>query len=673
MLTLHGAAGNFRKVTAFKQRRAGQLSSFLLSAALGLAGAVAMSSPAWAACVSPAGNAGDMLFNDNYKVMQYCNNTDWVAIGVGSESTSTTIGQPTILNAVSGVAAPTSMARYGNFLYIIDETADTLTIFDISSPANPVIRGSVAVTGATRVVAPNNDFVYVTGNPNDTLYKVNVVDPDNPVVATSQTNATTLDGATGVDVLGSYAYTTLRTADTGVTAVNVATTPPTIAGTAFNANLDETTAIKISGNYGYVVTYAGAFGIVDLTTPASPTVTHVLGPDPTYYYGLLSIDVSGQYAYAVASERDRLGVIYISNPTNSWVVGTLEDTTWFNNSRDVFFVDDYVFATSYDNDSLAIVDVTDKGDPSIAYTVQNATYLNGAHDVIVNGNYIYVTATLAGSLVVLSTGGGSGGAPDGCTTIGQECSDGTVYAGLSPDGNFPMYTTHCDAGMTWNGASCTGTRSTFAFNNANASGDTVGGASSTTSGSANTASLLITDADSITGGTQPHQAAQYCGNLSASGRSDWYLPALDELAVLHTNRVAIGGFELNAGAAGAQRRLWSSTESGQFTAWRQNMPDGVTGDPVKDEINTARCVRKVNPSAGSCTSPAADQGDIIYNTTHHVMQYCNGTNWVPMGPNGNGGGGCSNPTGSAGDMTYNATHGVMQFCEGDTWISMGPE
>lgn len=269
--------------------------------------------------------------------------------------------------------------------------------------------------------------------------------------------------------------------------------------------------------------------------------------------------------------------------------------------------------------------------------------------------------------------GGAGGDPTGCSTIGQECSDGTIYAGLSPDGNIPMYTTHCDAGMTWSGSACTGTRSTFAFNNANASGDTVGGASSTTSGSANTASLLITDADSITGGTQPHQAAQYCGNLTASGRSDWYLPALDELAVLHTNRVAIGGFELNAGAAGEQRRLWSSTEAGQFTAWRQNMPDGVTGDPVKDEINTARCVRKVNPAGGSCTTPAGDEGDIIYNSTHHVMQYCNGTNWVPMGPNGNGGGGCSNPTGSAGDMTYNATHGIMQFCEGDTWVSMGPE
>lgn len=222
-------------------------------------------------------------------------------------------------------------------------------------------------------------------------------------------------------------------------------------------------------------------------------------------------------------------------------------------------------------------------------------------------------------------------APAGCTTIGQECSDGSVYAGLSPDGNAKMYTTHCDAGMTWNGSACTGTRSTFAYNNGNASGDTMANTSSTTDGDGNTALLLSTDADSITGGTQPHQAAQYCGDLTDLGHTNWYLPAKDELAVLRTNRVAIGGFELNAGASGEQRRLWSSSENGQFTAWRQNMPDGVQGDPVKDEINTARCVRQ-QPVSSGCANPAGTKGDILFNSASNVMQYCGGDDtWRAMG------------------------------------------
>lgn len=255
-----------------------------------------------------------------------------------------------------------------------------------------------------------------------------------------------------------------------------------------------------------------------------------------------------------------------------------------------------------------------------------------AGDLIFNDNHNTLQYCNGTQWIAIAGTGGS--MPTGCSTIGDECSDGSVYAGISPDGSVAMYTTHCDAGMTWNGSVCTGARSTFAYNNGNASGDTLANTGSTTDGDGNTALLLSTDADSITGGTQPHQAAQYCGNLTDLGHTNWYLPAKDELAVLRTNRVAIGGFELNAGASGEQRRLWSSSEDSQFIAWRQNMPDGVQGNPVKDEINTARCVRTVPASTG-CTSPAGSKGDIIYNADHAVMQYCDAAdNWRSMGPIG---------------------------------------
>jgi len=253
-----------------------------------------------------------------------------------------------------------------------------------------------------------------------------------------------------------------------------------------------------------------------------------------------------------------------------------------------------------------------------------------------------------------------------CTVIGQQCDDGSVLAGVTPDGGSTMVTTHCDIGMTWNGATCTGTRTTFAYNNGNASGDTVGGTTSTTDGDGNTALLLITDADSATGGIQPHQAAQACGDLVAHGYSDWYLPAKDELAILQTNRVAIGGFELNAGATGSQRRLWSSTEDSQFVAWRQNMPDGVQGNPVKDEINSARCVRKQ-----PCFSPTGNTGDILYNSSSNTVQYCNSRAWIRAGSFPAGGGGCTSPTGVAGDIMFNSSSRVIQHCNGQEWSPWG--
>ncbi|MDE2337115.1 MAG: hypothetical protein KGL10_07375, partial [Alphaproteobacteria bacterium] len=38
-------------------------------------------SRARAACASPTGNAGTMFFNSSYNVMQFCNGTNWIAMG----------------------------------------------------------------------------------------------------------------------------------------------------------------------------------------------------------------------------------------------------------------------------------------------------------------------------------------------------------------------------------------------------------------------------------------------------------------------------------------------------------------------------------------------------------------------------------------------------------------
>lgn len=70
----------------------------------------------------------------------------------------------------------------------------------------------------------------------------------------------------------------------------------------------------------------------------------------------------------------------------------------------------------------------------------------------------------------------------------------------------------------------------------------------------------------------------------------------------------------------------------------------------------------------TCSNPAGDPGRIIYNTTHEVMQYCDGTAWQPMGPvPGTGGAACSSPAGDRGAMIFNTTYNVMQYCDGTNW------
>lgn len=180
----------------------------------------------------------------------------------------------------------------------------------------------------------------------------------------------------------------------------------------------------------------------------------------------------------------------------------------------------------------------------------------------------------------ISFGGFSAGASipppvdpcSGSPAAGTVCSDGTVYAGLTPDGNVKMYTTPSDnsTGVPWN--------------NGNSSGYVDVAVPSWNTGAANTALLVSSDSNSGVGGTQPHQAAQICDSLVANGHNDWYLPALSELGVLNTNKVAIGNFTTNS--------YWTSTRNSATNAWLYAFNIDTNYNNPKHVSAYVRCVRK---------------------------------------------------------------------------------
>ncbi|HSI90827.1 MAG TPA: DUF1566 domain-containing protein [Adhaeribacter sp.] len=107
----------------------------------------------------------------------------------------------------------------------------------------------------------------------------------------------------------------------------------------------------------------------------------------------------------------------------------------------------------------------------------------------------------------------------------------------------------------------------------------VAGASSTTDGQTNTATII--------GACAAGSAAQLCDDLVAFGYSDWYLPARDELTCVHTDRASLGTF--------AQKNFWSSTEgTGILTAnaYYRSFTSTTNGFGSKSNQNAVRCVRK---------------------------------------------------------------------------------
>jgi hypothetical protein len=180
-------------------------------------------------------------------------------------------------------------------------------------------------------------------------------------------------------------------------------------------------------------------------------------------------------------------------------------------------------------------------------------------------------------------------APTNCPSIGDTCDDGSIYAGLSPDGNVAMYTTPADAASTytWND----GTTNYTDMSMANCTDGTPGTASSCQTGEANTALLVGL---SGSGTPAPYDAAEYCDGLSAHGYDDWYLPAQDELNVLYTNKNTgdLNGTFNETGSLPAGY-YWSSSEDGSSYARHQRFSGGVQGSYLGKYNGLAvRCVRR---------------------------------------------------------------------------------
>jgi hypothetical protein len=108
---------------------------------------------------------------------------------------------------------------------------------------------------------------------------------------------------------------------------------------------------------------------------------------------------------------------------------------------------------------------------------------------------------------------------------GDKMPDGTVFAGISPDTNEPMYATPADASLT------------MKFN----------------------------------------QATDYAAKLNTNkylGHDDWRVPTKNELNVLFNNRAAIGGFNVSGSLPAGW--YWSA-KSYTWTAWCQRFSDGRQG------------------------------------------------------------------------------------------------
>lgn len=211
---------------------------------------------------------------------------------------------------------------------------------------------------------------------------------------------------------------------------------------------------------------------------------------------------------------------------------------------------------------------------TITIRMTSATTFNTATTASVT-----IASTQSGVWSVTTLGQDPGDVCAGTPTPGTVCADGTVYAGSSPDGNVSMFTTPCDAGLSYdiNISACVGTLFSPTWSTMN---NLALGLGASITGRLNTQVLYASNGNA----DGPYPAASYCVGLAFGGHNDWYLPASDELVVLATNRTAIGGF--------ANSAYWSSTEAASSIAVAVDMTNAGLQSRGKTDNYRARCVRR---------------------------------------------------------------------------------
>ncbi|MDR2424864.1 MAG: DUF1566 domain-containing protein, partial [Prevotellaceae bacterium] len=99
------------------------------------------------------------------------------------------------------------------------------------------------------------------------------------------------------------------------------------------------------------------------------------------------------------------------------------------------------------------------------------------------------------------------------------------------------------------------------------------------------AGIAVAKADASSAAISWTSANNLCENLTLGGHTDWRLPAIEELAVIYSNKNRFGNF--------SQFDYWSSTQYGSSSYYTMWLKDGETSYFSKTNSNdvTCRCVR----------------------------------------------------------------------------------
>ena len=689
---------------------------------------------AQAACVSPTGIVGDIIYNANYTVPQYCNGGSWVSTGpniyepIGMYFNGGTASSYLSIAGTLAGAAAGKMATGSFWFKRTGDYATQQTLFMINSGANNprfnilltnanVLRITAASSSSTTRVNVTGSTVFTDSNWHHVAFSFNdsaaQVAGSNPAiyvddVAETLTVTTFSNGnidfapaggpiTVGVDnnftvpfagYLADF-WLNLSYVDLSVTAnrryfINASKLPVDLGLTGSRGPTGSAPLVYLYGAAAAWNTNKGTGGGFTLTN--GPLTTAGYGPSASArsvadlneissasFNNAAQVAVSGSYAYVGGGAAD-FDVVNVSTPSSLSLTGHMA-TANTTNVGGIAVSGTTVFLCSQGAGALVAIDVTTPSAPAQISTKGTSHTCYGGGTVAIQGNYAYTTSLNWSDMNILDISNPA------AMVVKSNLVDGTKLLNpydIAVDGNYAYVssgvftvidvTSPTAPAIVGNIASGLSNPGQIAINPFNRNILYVGGNSA--ANAVHIIDVTTKTAPAIVGSFIPDPNA-CTGNLTISGR---YLYVSSGSGALTCSAPNLHVYDISNPTAPV---LLTNSGGTNFCALNGSAPTcgalAISGNNVyMTETVSGHGLISFQLTAAACSSPSGNEGDVIYNSDNHVMQYCNGSAWQPMGPvPGAGGGGCSSPAGSEHDIIYNSGKTVMQYCDGTSWIALG--
>ncbi|MBD2269267.1 DUF4347 domain-containing protein [Anabaena sp. FACHB-1391] len=277
------------------------------------------------------------------------------------------------------VNIPVTETFHGTSLHLSDIVAHTL--HNYQGVFAPTLVGNYDTSGLATGVQVVGNYAYVS----DWTSGLQIIDISNPSTPTLKGNYNTSGGARGVQVVGNYAY--VADDSSGLQIIDISNpTNPTLKGNYDTPN--GAVGVQVVGNYAYVADWYSGLQIIDISNPTTPTLKGNYDTSG-YAYG---VQVVGNYAY-VADEYSGLQIIDISNPTNPTLKGNYNTSDY---AISVQVVGNYAYVAD-DGSGLQIIDISNPTNPTLKGNYNTSGYARGVQVV---GNYAYVGDGYSGLQII---------------------------------------------------------------------------------------------------------------------------------------------------------------------------------------------------------------------------------------------------------------------------------